>query len=220
MPGGKIFNIVNIGELALQWRRPEQTKADLASGAVGREQELAELHQRLQAEGGAALLGKGAAAETPGRAAVRGQPGIGKTVLAAMYATRHAGDFHGGVLWLDIGPSKRTAEDVAGDMQKLATHAYADPVQAQEMLKQCELAPETVQALLSDHGRLLVVLDDVWSEAVVSRLKAALPADACILLTTRDYDVAFALEKRAQAIQPLDVLSPADARRAAAEPSS
>lgn len=212
MPGGKILNIVNVGELPLQWRYPRETRPELARSAVGREQELAELRTRLLAEGGAALVGKSATAAAPGRAAVRGQPGIGKTVLAAMLATRHADDFPGGVLWLDVGPSKRTEADVAGELQKLAAYAYADPVQAGELLSRCELAPEVVQALLSDHGRLLVVLDDVWSEAVVRRLKAALPADACVLLTTRDYDVAYALEDGAQGIQPLDVLSPPDAR--------
>ncbi|MBP8294334.1 MAG: hypothetical protein KAX65_16270, partial [Caldilineaceae bacterium] len=204
-PGAQVLNIFDVGELPLRWQRPQETRPDLAAGAVGRGAELDDLHRRLSASGGAAIVSAGTST------AVRGQPGIGKTVLAAMYAGRHAGDYPGGVIWLDVGPTLRTAASAAPLLQKMAVHAYAADARSQ-LLDNLIFAADTVQALLAGHGRLLLVLDNVWSEAVVAALKAAAPPESAILLTTRDYDVAFALEQSQQAIQPLDVLTPADAR--------
>jgi len=204
-PGAQVLNIFDVGELPLRWQRPLETRPDLSAGAVGRSAELDELHRRLAATGGAALVSAGTSA------AVRGQPGIGKTVLAALYAARHADDYPGGVIWLDVGPTLRSAESVAPLLQKLASNAYAADARSQ-LLGNLVFAADTVQALLAGHGRLLLVLDNVWSEAVVDALKAAAPPGSALLLTTRDYDVAFALERSQQAIQPLDVLTAADAR--------
>ncbi|RME53045.1 MAG: hypothetical protein D6790_18075, partial [Caldilineae bacterium] len=211
-PGATVLNIVNVGEIPLAWRRPLQTRPELARDAVGREQELAELHGRLQEKRSTALVGKGAAPATAAAAAVRGTAGIGKTVLAAMYANRYADAYPGGVIWLTIGPGKRDRNQVAEDLQRLAAHAYADPVQAQKVLENCVLTPQVVQGLLSGHGRLLLIIDDVWSEEVVAELRAAAPPEATVLLTTRDYDVAYALAQDPHTIQSLDVLSPQDAR--------
>ncbi|RLT42254.1 MAG: tetratricopeptide repeat protein, partial [Chloroflexi bacterium] len=211
-PGATVFNIVNVGEIALRWHRPQQTRPALAQSAVGRESELAELHRRLAGQQAAALVGKGAAPAGADRAAVRGMAGIGKTVLAALYATRHADDYPGGVIWLTVGPAKRTQTDLAAELQSLAAHAYADPIQAQKLLENCMLSPQAVQGLLAGHGRLLIVCDDVWSEEVAAELAAAAPPEAALLLTTRDYDVAYALARSPQAIQRLDVLSDKDAR--------
>jgi len=204
-PGAQVLNIFDVGELPLRWQRPQETRPDLAAGAVGRAAELDDLHRRLSRSGGAAIVSAGTSA------AVRGQPGIGKTVLAALYAARHADDYPGGVIWLDVGPTLRTAESAAPLLQKLAAHAYAADARSQ-LLDNLVFAADTVQALLAGHGRLLLVLDNVWSEAVVDALKAAAPPGSALLLTTRDYDVAFALERSQQAIQPLDVLTAADAR--------
>ncbi|HHB11792.1 MAG TPA: tetratricopeptide repeat protein, partial [Chromatiales bacterium] len=210
--GATVFNIFNVGEIPLAWRRPVQTRPELVRDAVGREAELAELHQRLRHSRNAALVGKGAAPARSGAAAVRGTAGIGKTVLAAMYATRYADEYPGGAIWLTLGPGKRERSQVTGDLQALAAHAYVDPVQAQKVLENCVLTPQVVQELLAGHGELLIVLDDVWSAEVVEELRAATPPEATLLLTTRDYDVAYALARSPDAIQSLDVLSEADAR--------
>jgi len=200
-PGASVLNIYDVGALPLQWRRPQQTRPDLARSAVGRAAELDELHRRLSdAQGGeVALVG------------VRGIAGVGKTWLAAMYATAHADAYPGGVIWLDVGPRVRRREDVTPLLQKLATHAYAGDVRV-AWLDEIVFAADAVQMLLSGHGRLLLVFDDVWSEDAATALRAVAPADSAVLLTTRHRDVAYALGHGPDAIQELDVLTPTDAR--------
>ncbi len=88
----KVMNIYDVGELPLAWSRPQETRPDLAAAAVGRSAELEKLHRRLQS-GDVSLVG------------VRGLAGVGKTVLAAMYATRCADRYSGGVIWLNVGPN-------------------------------------------------------------------------------------------------------------------
>jgi hypothetical protein len=200
-PGASVLNIYDVGALPLQWRRPQQTRPDLARSAVGRRAELDELHRRLRDAqgGGLALVG------------VRGIAGIGKTWLAAMYASEYAGDYPGGVIWLDVGPRVRRQEEVAPLLQKLAAHAYAGDVRV-AWLDEIVFAADVVQQLLSGHGRLLLIFDDVWSDAVAAALRAAAPPESAVLLTTRDRRVAYALGHGPDVIQELDVLTPADAR--------
>ncbi len=198
--------INNIGTLPLQWKRPAEGRPRLAHAAVGREVELDELHRRLTAGKGTAVVGRGTSA------ALRGQPAIGKTTLAAMYADRYGDQYPGGVLWLEVGPNRRSAADALPILQRIATYAYAADAQAQAMLENTAFAPDVVRALLGGHGAMLVVIDDVWDPAILRELQDGLPKDAVVLLTTRDYHVAYALQESADAIQSLDVLSPADAR--------
>ena len=74
----------------------------VAGAADGRTSDLDDLHRRLQDDSEAfiALVG------------VRGLAGVGKTVLAAMYATRYADRFPGGVIWVSVGPLVRRRDDV------------------------------------------------------------------------------------------------------------
>ncbi|MCB0172854.1 MAG: hypothetical protein KDJ97_20145, partial [Anaerolineae bacterium] len=206
--GAMVIN--NIERIPIRWQRPQETKPRLAAAGVGRGEELTELHNRLIAQRGTAVVSSGTSA------AVRGQPAIGKTTLAAMYATRYADHYGGGVLWLDIGPQKQTAADAIPVLQRIASYAYEHDARAQEILENCEFSAERVQALLQvllgEYGPLLVVLDDVWHPELVEELQQAFPANCYVLLTTRDYDVAFSLEETEAAIQRLDVLSADDAR--------
>jgi len=205
--GDNALVINNIGVLPLRWQRPAEGRPVLARTAVGRETELAELHQRLLAGQNAALVSRGTSA------ALRGQPAIGKTTLAAMYVDRYGNNYPGGVLWLEVGPDRRTADRVTPILQRMTTFAYAADPQATALLDNTEFAPEVVKALLHGHGALLVVIDDAWDPAALKPLQTALPDDAFVILTTRDYHVAYALENTEAAIQPLDVLTPADARQ-------
>ncbi|HFD39027.1 MAG TPA: tetratricopeptide repeat protein, partial [Anaerolineae bacterium] len=198
--------INNIGTLPLRWKRPAEGRPRLARAAVGRQAELDELHRRLTAGKGAAVVGRGTSA------ALRGQPAIGKTTLAAMYAARYGDRYPGGVLWLEVGPDRRSAADALPILQRIAAYAYAADAQAQTMLANTAFAPDLVRALLRGHGPMLVVIDDVWDPAILRELQDGLPDQAVVLLTTRKYDVAYALENNPAAIQELDVLSPPDAR--------
>lgn len=204
--GDNALVINNIGVLPLRWRRPAEGRPRLARAAVGRETELAELHQRLLVEQNAAVVGQGSSA------ALRGQPAIGKTTLAALYADRFGSQYPGGVLWLEVGPALRTADSVLPLLQRMATYAYDRDVQAEKLLENSIFAADRVKSLLSGQGGMLAVMDDVWDPAALRGLQDALPDDAVILLTTRDYRVAYALENSPAAIQHLGVLSASDAR--------
>ncbi|HAJ36757.1 MAG TPA: hypothetical protein DCL15_13815, partial [Chloroflexi bacterium] len=200
-PGASVLNVYEVGALPLQWRRPQQTRPGLARSAVGRRAELDELHKRLRDAqgGGVALVG------------VRGIAGVGKTWLAALYATTYANAYPGGVIWLDVGPRVRRQEEVAPLLQKLAAHAYAGDVRV-AWLDEIVFAADAVQMLLSGHGPLLLIFDDVWSDEVAKALRAAAPPESAVLLTTRDRRVAYAFGHGPDAIQELDVLTKADAR--------
>ncbi|MEM7532071.1 MAG: tetratricopeptide repeat protein [Chloroflexota bacterium] len=219
-----VLNIFNIGELPLCWRIPhESSPLQESRTAVGRQQELCVLHERLTHHHEAAIIGVGAMSgsetdlgpATGLGAAIRGQAGIGKTVLADMYVRSYGEHYAGGTLWLTVGPRVRTADGLQPLLQRIATYAYDANPQAQQMLQNTVFSPAVVRQLLQRHrtqGPLLVVADDVWHEAVVAGLKAALPDESVLILTTRDYDVAFALGESDGAIQTLDVLTPDDAR--------
>jgi hypothetical protein len=70
-----------------------------------------------------------------------------------------------------------------------------------------------VRALLDGHGRLLVVLDDVWSADAIKPLRTALPPGTHLLITTRLETVVRALGAPQYR---LDTLDQAEARRLAA----
>ena len=197
--------INNIGLLPLRWQRPAEGRPRLAHAAVGREADLDELCRRLTAGQGAAVVGRGTSA------ALRGQPAIGKTTLAAMYANRYGDRYPGGMLWLEVGPDRRSADSAVPILQRIAAYAYAADAQAQALLGNAAFAPDVVRMLLHGHGAMLVVIDDVWDPAVLRALQDSLPDEAVVLLTTRDYHVAYALAGSEAAIQSLGVLSPADA---------
>ena len=195
-----LLNIYNVGELPLAWGRPNETRPDLAAAAVGRARDLDDLHRRLQNDAGGLIAIVG----------MRGMAGVGKTVLAAMYATRYADQFPGGVIWVSVGPQVRQADHVTPLLQRLAAYAYNRDVRV-AWLDQIVFAPDAVQMLLGRHGRLLLIFDDVWSIEAATALKAAAPPGSAVLLTTRDHRVAYALGGP-DAVQELDVLTADDAR--------
>jgi hypothetical protein len=215
------LNILNVGRVPLQWQKPQQFRTDLTESAVGRIDELNDLHERLQSGASAAVVGKGISRGASG--AVRGIPGVGKSTLAALYAEQYAEHYPGGVIWLQLGPSYTTAESVGPVISELAAFAYSGDVQAYRALSLAQPAttpeqalaslkhaifkPEAVKLLLSGHGPLLIIVDDVWDKAVLKTIRAARPHDASLLVTTRDSRVA---NQVGNALE-LDVLSEDDA---------
>ncbi len=192
-----VLNIYDVGELALAWSYPRETRSALESRAVGRKLELNALRERLR-HGNAALVG------------VRGLAGVGKTMLAAMYATRYADDYTGGVIWLNVGPGRRSQAEATPLIQQLATYAYNRDVRT-VWLDDIAFAPDVVRMLLGGHGKLLCVFDDVWTVDVAEQLLAAVPDDATVLVTTRDRRVAYSLGDGPDTVHELDVLTPDDA---------
>ena len=191
--GDNGITINSFGVVPLKWRRPEEFQRNLTEKAVGRREELADLRRAL-ANGSAAVVGKGASG------ALHGLPGVGKSTLAALYAETYAGDYPGGVLWLQLTPDMTTPESAGSELSRAAAYAYSMDVQAWRMfiaaqqlpgadpaavLRGATFAPEIVRGLLTDHGRLLVVADNVWERAVVAPIRAILPFDAHLLVTVR-----------------------------------
>jgi hypothetical protein len=135
---------------------------------------------------------------------VQGMPGVGKTVLSQRLAQRLVGAYPGGIFWERLGGDIRTADQVNPILNRWGSHAYG-----MQQKEGCQFAPDAVRALLSGHGRMLVVLDDVWFTEAVRPLLAALPPDAHRLITTRSERVATDLGFR---LYPLDVLGKEEAR--------
>lgn len=122
---------------------------------------------------------------------VHGLPAIGKSTLAALYAHTYVDQYAGGVIWLEYRPDVTTAEQTKIELRRAARFAYKGNPEAIEILdNRYAVEPDVVQTLLSGHGRLLIIVDDVWTEEVALTVRKALPADAHVLLTTRDSDVA------------------------------
>lgn len=157
---------------------------------MGRAHDLAMLHGRL---------------EDQHNAIVTGMPGVGKSTLVSLFVDRYGARYPGGVLWAELGYAFRDAAQCRPILNNWACWAYGGDVQ---ILRDAGLRfePTAVHALLSGHGPLLVVLDDVWSLEAIEPLRRALPIDAHMVATTRDVRIAKTIARL-----PLDVLIIGDA---------
>ena len=218
------INLLNFGAVTLQWQRPQMIRPDLLEKVVGRRAELDALRDQLRPgadtpHSATAIIGKRSGT-------VSGMPGVGKSTLAALYAAECADDpsaYPGGVLWLQLGPSYTTEASVQSALSALVALAYGGEgqrfqldlphlppqtlEQIQRTLQNAIFTPEAVQFMLAGHGRLLVVVDDLWERSLWPAIRRALPVEAHILATTRDERVAHAVGQTL----PLGVLSPSDA---------
>ncbi|HML22178.1 MAG TPA: NB-ARC domain-containing protein [Aggregatilinea sp.] len=186
--------------IPLQWKQPHEVRADVSGNAVGRETDLNRLHERLKQGSAQTVLG------------IRGMPGIGKTVVAALYSMHYGAAYPGGVIWIQLSPSMRTTESINPELNRIASYAYGADAQVQETLHSTQFSPEVVQMLLDGHGRMLWIVDDVWDAAVLEPIKRAAPHDATIVVTTRDLDVAFSTAGTEQGVITLNALTQEDAR--------
>ncbi len=136
-------------------------------------------------------------------ATVQGVAGVGKTMLAEYMAVQLAPLFPGGVIFQNIGSKFRDPILCNPILKQWAGYAFGGKAPD-------DLQPNSdeVRSLLSGHGSILIVLDDIWSIKVVEPLLAALPQEACLLVSTRSRRIAQELHG---AVYALDVLSPDDA---------
>ncbi|HYO52012.1 tetratricopeptide repeat protein [Archangium sp.] len=198
-PGALVIN--DGGSLPLEWKRPQEIPRHLIEEGLGRNEQLADLHARLPMTPGAPPIGGGTSV------AVRGPPGMGKSTLAALYAAHFQTKYPGGVLWLTFGPELHGLESVSPFLNRIATYAYRTDAQAQALLAGKQFSPEVVRSLLSGHGPLLLIADDLCDRAILEPLCRALPPESHLLITTRDARVA----RQSGAKLELDVLSETDA---------
>ncbi|MFC3575169.1 BTAD domain-containing putative transcriptional regulator [Streptomyces yaanensis] len=158
---------------------------------TGRDEELARYERLLAASGAPRIV------------AVSGRPGVGKTTLAVQLAHRAKG-FEAGRILLAMRDSAGRALTPYAAMSALLRRLLrpvpdvlpSEPEELADLLHRATRARE-----------LLLVLDDVVSEAQVRPLLAAVP-DAAVVLTSRR--PLGALEHARHLV--LDVLAPRDAR--------
>ena len=136
---------------------------------------------------------------------LHGQGGIGKTVLAAAVARDEsvARRFPDGIYWVTVGES---ADIVATQLDLLNRLGPTGPIPSTS--REVERA---LRALLANR-RILLIIDDVWSDAAALAFRLTGPMGR-VLYTTRDPQVLIAVRARAF---PVEVLSLAAARALAA----
>ncbi|MFB2769220.1 tetratricopeptide repeat protein [Pelatocladus sp. BLCC-F211] len=146
---------------------------------VGREKELAQLHQFLQHNQQVVI------------AAISGMGGVGKTELALQYAIQHQASYAGGICWCGV-----KSENVGSQIVQFARHLGLNPPQ------DLDLSEQLNHCWLRWHeGEVLLVLDDV---SEYSQIKPYLPSASRfkVLLTSRQSFGASIKQL------PLDVLQP------------
>ena len=150
---------------------------------VGRENELAEIHAKLQ-EGQGVIV-----------CAVEGMSGVGKTELALQYATRYQQEYVARY-WLSLREM--------GLAQAVVTMAspYLDLPESMKSSSLEEQAAWYWQNWLPESGKLLVILDDVPKAESIPDVAMPINPRMRVLVTTRERELNVGFES-----VPLDVLS-------------
>lgn len=150
---------------------------------VGREDELADIHAKLQ-EGQGVIV-----------CAVEGMGGVGKTELALQYATRYQQEYVARY-WLSLREM--------GLAQAVVTIAspYLDLPEAMQAKSLDEQAAWCWQNWLPETGKLLVILDDVPKAESIPDIAMPIDPRVQVLVTTRERELNVGFES-----VPLDVLS-------------
>jgi hypothetical protein len=147
---------------------------------TGRESYLAELEEALTQPQG----------ELVALTALQGLGGIGKTATAQMCAHRLREYFPAGVYWAELGQTP----DPLTILSRWARWAGGDVSGEPEAKNRAVTVRTLLARRLEEVGPLLIVLDDAWSAEPVGLLLAARPAEAPVLLTTRDSTLARRLD--------------------------
>jgi protein-arginine kinase activator protein McsA len=160
-----------------RWNRPRPER--LSIDTIERTRDLEQVARIITERGQLAITG-GTRTAT---AAVQGMPGIGKTVLARQLALALNDRYPGGVIWEEIGPEVRAPEDTQPILNRWARYALTVPPHLDHQLA---FDAGAVRALFAAQGQpLLVILDNVWSLEAIRWLRAALPENAHLVITTR-----------------------------------
>jgi tetratricopeptide (TPR) repeat protein len=126
----------------------------------------------------------------PGRVALWGPPGAGKSTLAAALASDAAAraPFGAGVLWAGLGPKA----DVAGALNRWGTRLGVDLGVADDV----RLKAQRLSTVLQERGQgrpWLLVLDDVWALEDVRAFQDVAFPGCGLLVTTREAAIARAI---------------------------
>lgn len=160
------------------WAKPaERDSLDRWAQAIGRESEVNEILNCLQPGHALALYGMG---------------GTGKSTLASIIAQQQGGTYPGGVLWAELGHEFRGADAVPPLLNHWASYHVGGPGQAYQIQDWAEWVFEgsAIREIIGGHGPILLILDDLWDIQVWEKIRPALPAEAAVLVTTRDARIA------------------------------
>lgn len=146
---------------------------------------LGELRKELNRRGSVAVTG-----QITQSLAVQGMAGVGKTVLTRMLAHEVGEHYPDGVFWEKIGPDIHHPDQMQPILRKWTGYATSFFDLPQNVQNLFFFEPDAVRALLSEHPRLLVVLDDVWDLSAVQPLRDALPEGTHLIITTRSHEIA------------------------------
>jgi tetratricopeptide (TPR) repeat protein len=163
------FSLSELRETAVEKSAPFQALHD-ESQFVGREQELAELRERLTDTNGQNVY------------CLTGMGGIGKTALAVRLAHTLRDDFPDGVLWANAAASEPLA--ILDSWAQAFDYDFSS-------LPDLDSRAASFRSVLADK-KVLMILDNVWS---ADQIRPLLPGGSrcTVLLTTRDSDLAVAL---------------------------
>ena len=189
--------LINNIHVEYRWTRPHPPQ--LLRPMILRQADLDAARARLLQHGALAITGASAMG-------IQGMPGVGKTTLAQQLALLLDPDYADGVIWQPIGPDIQTPEQVQPILNQWARDALILPAELDTV---AQFEAGAVRALLAEHSRLLVVLDNVWSLEAIGPLREALPPEAHLLITTRSRNVLIALGHGYE----LGLLSTEDARQ-------
>jgi hypothetical protein len=200
-----VVNNLFLSNLERRWLKPAPPA--LERDAVPRTAEMKAVLDALAERESVAITGQAAKAQA---LAVQGAPGVGKTTLAHLLALQLAEDgrYGDGVIWLELGPDFQSLDQAQAVLRAWAGYATGFFGLPDNLDKLFVFEPEAVRGLLAEHPRLLVVLDNVWSLAAIQPLRAALPAGAHLVVTTRLREIANGL---AAGLVEVGLLSPAEA---------
>jgi hypothetical protein len=180
VPGSGSAVVINNVYLERRWTRP--TPPLLPREMIARTNDLHQVKTLLEQQDIVAISGQtsrmitGATTTT-----VQGMPGIGKTTLANQIALELDQHYPDGVIWQPVGPAIRSPDQVQPILNAWAQYALLVPPDQGTAL---QFEPGAVRALLSEHPRLLVILDNVWDLAAIRPLRDALPPGARLIVTT------------------------------------
>ncbi|MGI9002141.1 MAG: NB-ARC domain-containing protein [Pseudonocardia sp.] len=198
---GRAVDAVAVAEVAVGRAPGELSEVPgLPPGYVERTELAALIDAIISADTGA--VGLTGRVEAVG---LHGQGGIGKSVLAVALS-RDQGirrRFPDGVYWISVGEQA----DVLASQLDLLTR-LGEPSRAARTSAE---ALERLGEVLRDR-RVLLVVDDVWSDAAAHAFRVTGPLGR-VLYTTRDPQILTAVGARSH---PVDVLEPAAARALAA----
>ncbi|MBE2235140.1 MAG: hypothetical protein IAE85_16715, partial [Anaerolinea sp.] len=182
-----VVNNLFLSNLERRWTRP--TPPPLERDAVPRVEEMQAVRDELTARQSVAITGQTVKTRA---LAVRGAPGVGKTTLAHLLALQLAeeGRYPDGVIWQALGPDFRSPEQAQSILRQWAGYATGFFGLPDNLNQLFVFEPGAVRSLLAEHPRLLVVLDNVWSQSAIQPLRAALPAGSHLVVTTRQRELA------------------------------